>query len=118
MEIKDIRTITTLKKWIKENIKNRICCGTLRDEAEWFLACSEVMSWCDNRVKDNAYFILEGIPALKGNDEVANESIMRYWEDSDEDPEYLDDAIEMFTNVIQNHWAIEIVDGQVCSYDD
>ncbi len=118
MELKEIRTIETLMKWIEENIKNRMCGGDLREEAEWFLACSYAAGWSENRTKDNAYFVLEGMTPLKGNDEEAKNHIDIFWEDADHDAEYLDDAIETLKNQLEWHWAITIVDGQVCRVDE
>ena len=101
MQIKEIKDINSLMKWIDENIEKPMTSGGTRDEAEWFLACTQAEGWCENRTKDNAYFILEGITPLKGSDEVANEIISdQFWQEDDE--AYNIECLEIN---IKTHWG-------------
>jgi len=79
---KDIISLSILMKWIEENVTKP---GDLREAAEWFIAMQYVEYWSENGAKDNACFILSGIPALTGNDDAAQDMIDEWWEDDDEE---------------------------------
>lgn len=120
-EIKDIRDIDSLMMWITENIhmSERLTGDKgIRAEAEWFLACNEAASWLDNRRKDNAYFVLNGITPLKGNNEQARRMLMINWDDSDYDSVNLPCAIESMEMQLANHFNIEFVDNQIQRFPD
>ena len=121
MEIKDIRTIKQLISYLRKNISKdaRNTQGTWREEAEWFLACVSARGWSENRTKDNAYFALEGVTALKGNDDEAARIIGTFFEDADYAatlaPEEISEgysaedamaeAVEMFEEAIDWHYG-------------
>jgi len=120
-EVKDIRSIEALMMWITENIRmDERLCGEkgIRVEAEWFIACSYASYWSDNRLKDNACIVLEGIIPLEGNDEQAEMMLMINWDDSDYDSVNLPCAIEAMEMQLANHFQIEFVDNQIQRFED
>lgn len=117
VELTEIRTIDTLMQWIEENVPedNRGTNGSIRDEAEWFLACMQAASMSENSLKDNAHICLYGMPTINGNDLEAANILDVIWQDVDFDAENGDDnecsleyALEELTTSISRHWDIEI----------